>query len=1098
MVFSSQKVGIVNTKRGIRFSTGFLLLMLGMAATLPQQVWSEDSGEKWGARIEAPVCSEPWPEWMGTSRPPAATENLRHLVAEGLDSPMAACVADLDNDGKPDVVVADWGKGTLSWWRNRDGKGQDWERRPLTDHFPGANAVEAVDLDGDGDLDVVGAAYDPGNEVAWWENIRGDGSEWGVHTVALGVDRARAVRAVDLNRDGRPELLVASLGSGLTWWERPTQPGGLWQKHEVAQPAGGVAGISVADLDGDGDVDVAAALPDQGVMWWENVRGNGTEWKERQVATSFEGAEDVRVGDLDANGDLDIVAVASRADRVCWWENGDGKGNVWNQREIQSDFDGAYGVAVADLDGDGDLDVAGVSRFGNTVMWWENSSGKAATWKAYRLEADFTNACAVLTGNLERGGFPGILAVAGGKGTIAWWNASKAAEVPIQSPVIPRDVADKATDSSLSVLAQEAAQKTEGAEAGRQSPVVAQTVTPEKDASFEDVSWDSLVETAQRQVLLDAVIKGGAEVTVEPVAPSVSPMAQTLVPNKGDKEVWIEKKQSSWVPAESMNETPKAEKTVVAASDTQSRGGKPDFSDENRWMPLPQSPWSPGLSENVLKTEKSVVTASSSLSEGIMPDLFDNPFEQNRWMSLGQSPWEPGSAVFVPPATIAESARPVRGSEVTAFKESENAGKALEGQTAKPSGLALTLRDFAGEPGALTRLQVGCRQMKGISGFDVKVAYDPRILSVQRVVGTTFTQNCMLADNGSMAKGELNVTAVSRQALDGQQEEEALFEIEFKVAEDAQPGAVVRSIFLGAKLFDSLMCPVSATVADEAFFRVLPRFMIGDANGDNQVNAADALLALQFSRGIEKMEAKSFLTPSVMDRVDINKDGRVDQVDVRLIQSLAVGMSLNPDTIAAAEKAEAANRARLAQSEKIPPNLPVEPVFPNGGTEHAQVVQTGPDQTLVNPMKEEKTGAGEKSQDPADAVSKSRLEILQMLLEKSQKEQKESLARSGKEGEGDEAASSDKAVSEKPRQKAVRETVSARPAPDRGESEGGKEGGAASVRKPQPLPDDPAPAVPDRLGRIPVPEKVIEMRPERIREVPEQKELPRSRTSEKE
>ena len=1060
MLLSSQRYGTANEKRGIRFSAGFLLLMMGMVATLPQGGWSEDSVGKRDAWTGTPVCSEPWPEWMGASLTPATPENLRYLVAGGLDSPMAACVADLDQDGKSDVVVADWGKGTLSWWRNRDGKGQDWERHPLTDHFPGANAVEVVDLDGDGDLDVVGAAYDPGNEVAWWENVRGDGSEWVVHTVALGVDRARAVRAVDLNRDGRPELLVAALGSGLTWWERPAQAGGLWQKHEVAQPAGGVAGICVADLDADGDPDVVAALPDKGVMWWENVRGNGQEWKERQVATPFEGAEDVRVGDLDADGDLDIVAAASRADRVCWWENGDGKGNLWTPREIQSDFDGAYGVAVADLDGDGDLDVAGVSRFGNTVMWWENSSGKAATWKAYRLEGDFTNACAVLTGNLERGGRPGILAVASGKGTIAWWKASKAVEIPTPSSVVPVEVAknDPASPVSLpSALVQEKVKA-----ATPESAEGLASVTGE-EYPFEDVSWDSLVEVAQRQVLLDVVKRSVTPETASVVAavPTVSPVA--LAAGEKDREwgVWVETQQSPWV-----------------AEQTGQKG----------------------------ESDKTVRTASAEMQPGgMVPNLLDNPFEQTRWTQVRRVPWEPELLGSSSRTTIGESGNPVRKPEIAAgASESQMPGKTGENAASKSvadsasNRVALTLCDFAGEPGALTRLRVGCRQAKGISGFDVKVAYDPRVLSVQRVVGTTFTQSCMLADNGTMARGELNITAVTRQALDSQQSEEALFEVEFKVAEDAQPGAVVRSIFLGANLFDSLMCPVAVTMTDEAFFRVLPRFMIGDANGDNRVNAADALLALQFSRGIETMGAKSFLTPSVMDRVDINKDGRVDQVDVRLIQSLAVGMSLNPDTIAAAEKAEAATSARLAQSEKTPANLPVEPVFPNGGTEHSQVVQAGQDQPLVNPLKEEKTGAVEKSQDPADAVSSSRLEILQMLLEKSQKEQKESLARSEQEGAGDEAASSDKAASEKPRQKAVRETVSARPAPDSVESEGEKGGEAALTKKSQPLPEDPAPAVPDRLGRIPVPEKVIEMRPERIRKAPEQKELPRSRVNVKE
>ncbi len=1061
MVLSNPMWRNANEKRRIRLSTWVFFLMVGGVAVLPLRAMSDSALDR-SPWANVPGCSEPWPDWMcsNTTASPAVsvpatpsvsvTEAVRHLVAEGLDSPMAACVADLDKDGKSDVLAADLGKGALVWWRNRDGKGLDWERKSLTENFPGANAVEAADLDADGDLDVAGAAYEPGNEVSWWENVRGDGSEWVVHTVALGVERARSVRAVDMNRDGRPELLVAALGSGLVWWERPAQAGELWKKHEVARPAGGVAGVWGGDLDRDGDPDIVAALPDQGVTWWENVRGDGLEWKERSVVTPFEGAEEVRVGDLDADGDLDIVAAASRADRVCWWENGDGKGNVWNERKIQDNFDGAYGVALADLDADGDLDVAGVSRFGNAVVWWENDQGKAASWKAYRLEADFTNACAVLTGVLERGGRPGILAVAGGKGTIAWWKASKAVEMPAQKSVAPVEVAKASVSSPDPVpptVVKEEAEETP-------APVVAQAPVSEEEAPFEEVSWNSLVETAQRQVLLDVVKKVALE-TSEPVAPAASPMA----------------------------ETPKESKD----------------SDLGEWRVAQQSPWvqeAAGGVEKTEKAEKTLLTVSSETQPEGFGNPLDNPFAQKQWTLVQQSPFD--KEFLVSPEKASAQLDSSQTREIAALsQELATLEKADDGLASKFASVALTLRDFAGEPGALTRLRVGCRQPKGISGFDVKVSYDPRVLSVQRVVGTTFTQSCMLADNGTMAKGELNVTAVTRQALDSGQGEEALFEVEFKVAEDAQPGAVVRSIFIGADIFDSLMCPVSVTVTDEAFFRVLPRFMVGDANGDNRVNSADALLALRFSRGIETMDAQPFLAPSVLERVDMNKDGRVDGVDVRLIQSLAVGMSLNPDTIAAAEKAESANSARLAQNEEKLPDVPVEPVFPNGAQAPPQVVQAGKDQTAEKALKDEKTDS-EESQDPADAVSDSRLEILQMLLEKSEKE---AVARSEKEDESDEAEVSDEAVSKKSRRESVRETVSVRPAPEGSDPEGEKAGdgeadseSSAPEQKSKPKSADQNPVVPDRVDRIPVPEKVIEIRyPERIREAPEQKELPQSR-----
>jgi hypothetical protein len=700
MTLSTQLFRKMDAKREIRF-WNWIFLGIVVWGFFPLGARGDWGAERYFWQ-PAPGCVEPWPEWLCVASPissaTSVTESLRHLVAEGLDAPMAACVGDLDKDGKLDVVAADLGLGKLIWWRNGEGSGKNWEQKLITENFPGANAVESVDLDGDGDLDVVGAAYEPGNEISWWENVRGNGAEWVVHTVALGVDRARAVRGVDMNRDGRPELLVAALGGGLTWWERPAQTGGLWRKHEVASPNGGVAGVWGGDLDGDGDLDMGAALPARGVMWWENLRGDGLEWKEHPAGTSLDGAEEVRLGDLDADGDLDIVTAASRSDRVCWLENGDGKGGSWTLHEIQREFDGAYGVALADLDGDGDLDVAGVSRFGNAVVWWENGNGRADSWKAYRLEADFTNACAVLTGVLERGGRPGVLAVASGKGMIAWWEASKAVEMPMMSlaETFPVDGARNVSVSSSEPIPSPVPLESVW-EAERQeipSSVLAQSAESRDEFPlFEQESWDSLVEDAQRRVLLEVVQKVGSEVSESaPVERASSSVARQMATEEQDWGIWMETSQSPW------------ERAVADVTVNASR------------------------MEKIESSNKIVVSEARNALWG---DLVENPFSQIHRIRAQQSWWEEGQRDFaLPEKTEANlmaqlSAIPVQEKNPETLLLADNKQE-VEKPDAALNAVSLTLRDFAGEPGALTRLRVGCRQPKGISGFDVKVSYEDR------------------------------------------------------------------------------------------------------------------------------------------------------------------------------------------------------------------------------------------------------------------------------------------------------------------------------------------------------------------------------------
>jgi hypothetical protein len=237
------------------------------------------------------------------------------------------------------------------------------------------------------------------------------------------------------------------------------------------------------------------------------------------------------------------------------------------------------------------------------------------------------------------------------------------------------------------------------------------------------------------------------------------------------------------------------------------------------------------------------------------------------------------------------------------------------------------------------------------------------------------------------------------------------------------------------------------------------------------------------------LEAQSFLAPSTLERVDMNKDGRVDGVDVRLIQSLAVGISLNSDTIAAAEKAESATQAQLARSvpESSRVNMPQEPVFPNEPQEASVVVQAG--QAPARPeVKKEETGM-EKSEDPADAVSDSRLEILQMLLEKTQRE---TAVRSEEGAEGGETESAQREGAEPARHERKKVVGSSRPVPDSGDSKDEESETEESEKKSQSRSTESGTS--EHLNRMPVPEKVIEMRaPERIHEVPEQKELPQSK-----
>ena len=261
--------------------------------------------------------------------------------------------ADLDGDGVAEVIAPnkgaqspgpdDYARSTPVELYRLHGdplQGDSWERRELGRYSIPQNA-EPVDLDGDGDLDiVVGARGD--NRLVFFENLN-DG-ELGFVEHAIGINGANMagfnLEYADLSNDGRLDILGAAARE-MVWIEQPERNGDTWNAYTIGSFApDGITGMEVADIDGDGDLDVMAGSYSRGLRTGD--------------------------GDIDLNDPLG---------RLGWFENpGDAKA-AWTRHDISRRVRGMFDKFIArDLDGDGDMDFLGTrgnSRPFDGVFWLE-------------------------------------------------------------------------------------------------------------------------------------------------------------------------------------------------------------------------------------------------------------------------------------------------------------------------------------------------------------------------------------------------------------------------------------------------------------------------------------------------------------------------------------------------------------------------------------------------------------------------------------------------------------------------------------------------------------------------------------------------------
>ena len=151
---------------------------------------------------------------------------VQHPVDNSFNGACSVSSYDIDGDGNLDVLGAANDANQIAWWKKDNDSTYTFSKSVIDANATGIIYVDAADIDDDNDLDVLGASWQ-GNEVSLYLNYGGNPITWDKYVIDSNMTQAHEIHGAYIDSDSLIDIIVASGGDNSIVWYQNTG-GGPW------------------------------------------------------------------------------------------------------------------------------------------------------------------------------------------------------------------------------------------------------------------------------------------------------------------------------------------------------------------------------------------------------------------------------------------------------------------------------------------------------------------------------------------------------------------------------------------------------------------------------------------------------------------------------------------------------------------------------------------------------------------------------------------------------------------------------------------------------------------------------------------------------